>query len=331
MNDSINGDLAVSAQNCSLTITHFDSAFLNTYGWLNYTVVDVGNQTFNLTPWFPFGTSINAWYVNIDGVGKVQNDGWTLSNDNAWITIEGATSNASIYFQENPTQTPALTFTPNTYFPIPEYNSRINFANSGTYENAIFENNTWHFNGLLVNGSLTLNFTAINGDTTATMLTYSTNGGSLSVSSQNSNMTITSYDLLTWYAPFSGWLNYTVSGEGNQTINMNYGSAQAPIEWAVYIDGVAKPQNDSWTLSSDGTLTVAGATSNVNINYKEPTPILPAPRPTASPTQEPTSTLNNQTPQNPPTKEDFTLLYTLIAAFAVLAIAIAALMVWRKK
>jgi hypothetical protein len=332
VNDSINGDLAVSAQNCSLTITHFDSAFLNSNGWLNYTVEGFGNQTFNLTPWFPFGTSIYAWYVNIDGVYKAQSDGWTLSDDNAWVTVESATSNASIYFQENPAPpTPAISFTPNTYFPIPESNSRINFGNKGTYQSAIFENNTWHFTGLLLNGSLTLDFTAINGDTTATMLTYSTNGGALSVSSQNSNITITSYDLLIWYAPFSGWLNYTVSGEGNQTININSGSTQAPIEWTAYIDGTAKPQNDSWSLSNDGTLTITRATSKVNINYKEPTPLLPAPRPTASPSQQPTSNPNNQTPQNSPIPPDFTLAYILVAAVAVLIIAVAALIVWRKK
>jgi hypothetical protein len=41
------------------------------------------------------------------------------------------------------------------------------------------------------------------------------------------------------------------------------------LNWTVYIDGAAKANGDGWTVSPDGWLTVAGATSSVSIQWKE--------------------------------------------------------------
>jgi hypothetical protein len=45
------------------------------------------------------------------------------------------------------------TFTLKDYFQIPSKNSTINFAFSGSYQNAVLQNNIWAFTGLLLNNS----------------------------------------------------------------------------------------------------------------------------------------------------------------------------------
>ena len=95
----------------------------------------------------------------------------------------------------------------------------------------------------------------------------------LSISAENCNVAITAFNIQTQntaekylYNVYS-WLNYTVKGMGNQTLDYNqlYNSNSSnPI---VYIDGIARQQGDGWNWASYG-ITVYDAHSNVSINQE---------------------------------------------------------------
>jgi hypothetical protein len=190
-------------------------------------------------------------------------------------------------------------FSPTDTFAIPENNSTIAFAYNGSYETAALVNSTWFFTDLQLTPS---NLTS-NDDP----LSDSPNNGNLSITAQNSNITITSFDRLLipdpsfylnntgkWLTP--GWLNYTVNGVGNQTVQIQFGAFNEtssgvgnqtwPVNvYAVFIDGRNAPYNDSWTVTGDdggmivngAGIIVNGATSNVSIEYAwvpVPTPII---------------------------------------------------------
>ena len=167
------------------------------------------------------------------------------------------------------------TFTPETKFSVPKYNGEIGFTVGGLYESAVLENDTWHFVGLaLETYEYDLEDTFSGGIVKGKeYLKYCVSDGNFSVSAVNCNLTISNYDLITWFAPFSGWLNYTVEGAGTQKFTLHYldpeGSWYGPDLWTVYIDGVSKPQNDGWQLSSspEKTITVSEASKNVSIFY----------------------------------------------------------------
>jgi hypothetical protein len=142
-------------------------------------------------------------------------------------------------------------FTPQDQFLIPEYNSAISFAAGGSYSNASLVDNIWHFTGLLL--------------TNATSIFPFFNGIRFSVSAQNCNLTITQIDTLNVFPPSSGWIEYTVSGVGSQSLNLDY--QEGWLSYKVYIDGEEKAQNDGWAVTKDGWITVTGATSNVRIHY----------------------------------------------------------------
>jgi len=196
-------------------------------------------------------------------------------------------------------------FLPTETFAIPENDSTIAFACNGSYETATLENNTWFFTYLQLTPS---NLTS-NDDP----LSDSPNNGNLSITVQNSNITITSFDrLLTpdpsdinntgkWLTP--GWLNYTVNGVGNQTVKIQFGSINEtaigvgtqtwPVNvYAVFIDGRNAPYNNSWTYTGDNGdivngvgVIVNGAASNVSIEYAW-YPV-PSPASTVSPEKSP--------------------------------------------
>ena len=65
-------------------------------------------------------------------------------------------------------------FTSAAKFLVPAYNGSISFAVNGTYSTATFENNTWTFTDLHLNRSTLL--------------------GSFDISTQNSNITVVSYE-----------------------------------------------------------------------------------------------------------------------------------------
>jgi hypothetical protein len=145
---------------------------------------------------------------------------------------------------------------PDDFFAIPDYNSRINFAYNSSYSKANFENHFWSFSGLTLSG----------------LGSSIGKSHSLDVSAQNCNITIIHIDTLTWLDQV-GWLSYSVKGVGNQTFNMHWLSGGFVVGFKVYIDGIAKERNDGWTLIpgknpvTDNLLTVTGAMCNVSIGY----------------------------------------------------------------
>jgi hypothetical protein len=139
------------------------------------------------------------------------------------------------------------TLKPTDKFGIPEYNSSISFATSGTYERASLENGTWNFVNLRLNNSQLLE-----------KLT-------LRVSAQDSNVTITSYRTFNTTIGGVYVLGYNVTGQGNQTFN--FGLNPIGGDWGVIFNGVFMVENDGWRVSPDATLTITGATANVTILY----------------------------------------------------------------
>jgi hypothetical protein len=172
------------------------------------------------------------------------------------------------------------TFTPETKFSVPDYDGEISFTVGGLYESAVLENDTWHFVGLaLETYEYDLGDTFSGGIVRGKeYLKYCVSDGNFSVSAVNCKLAISNYDLITWFAPFSGWLNYTVECSGTQKFTLHYldpeGSWYGPDLWTVYIDSVSKPQNDGWQISSspERTITVSGASKNVSIFYDTTSP-----------------------------------------------------------
>lgn len=212
-----------------------------------------------------------------------------------------------------PTPTPII-FTPASQFPIPTTNGTISFSQLGFYESANLIGDTWVFNTLNLNSQQT--DLLIDRPTTA----------NLNITTQNSNVTITSFErLLTpdtkdyqntglWLTP--GWLNYTVSSVGEQTIKIQFnlanwtlpsqdsinGTFTWPMSVAVYIDGKpAEYDTSSWKSIDEvipyGTgLIVNGANANASIKYAwAPIPGVPVNQlPSDSSAQTPTAFLEEK-------------------------------------
>ena len=151
-------------------------------------------------------------------------------------------------------------FTPADGFKIPEYGTQINFANKGSYKNANLDNDTgfyaWYFTNLHLNNAVM------------------NHEGPLAVSAQNSNLTVSFYDQTADDFGINAQLNYSVTGNGDQAFNLNIYYTELQ-NMQVYIDGVAKTQNDGWTINyissqSAPWLTITGAKSNVTITYQQP-------------------------------------------------------------
>jgi hypothetical protein len=163
-----------------------------------------------------------------------------------------------------------IAFSPADQFAIPNYNGSISFAAGGSYESAtLYDNGTWHFAGLALN-SYTLNLSDRGAPpggivTGRDVLPYLYDGGAFSVSAKDCNVTITAYEPLTQYNPYSGWLNYTVTGTGEQIFDLNFPSRA--FYWNITIDGEMKIQNESWTQSNNNLIKVTGARNNVCIRY----------------------------------------------------------------
>jgi hypothetical protein len=247
---------SVSVENCNVTVTHID--VLNVVppfpGELDYIVAGVGSQSFNLHYSNP---NLVAWRVFIDGTEKSENDGWLVSADGT-ITVNGATSEVKICWDEASVNT----FISEKNFAIPSLNGTVNFASNGSYlgtPNLV--DNIFYFQNLVLNGLNSHGIPLWN----------------LAVSAENCGMTITAYDpgVLTGATHVATWLNYTLDGLGNQTVNLDYGYTNGNIGWdgptkyAVYIDGENRSQGNGWMLLDNGWLTITGATSNVSI-YSPP-------------------------------------------------------------
>jgi len=136
----------------------------------------------------------------------------------------------------------SITFQAKDNFAIPALNGNINFDLNGTYSAASLENTTWIFTNLQNNDSLS--------------------PLELRVSVQDCNVTIASCRTYNATVPITS-LRYIVEGQGIQSFKL------APIqrggEWSVIFNRTFVGEDEGWTLSSDGVLTVTRAPSGCNI------------------------------------------------------------------
>ena len=142
-------------------------------------------------------------------------------------------------------------FTTTDKFDIPMFNSSVSFGAYGNYEKALLENNIWHFVNLRFNSA------------------QSAEKLDLRVSAKDCEVTI--FSCLIYNSTFAGErtksaiVRYYVVGNGEQVFNLGLNPKLG--DWGVVIDGVFKGKTDGWKLSSDGTLTLTGATGNVTLYY----------------------------------------------------------------
>jgi len=164
------------------------------------------------------------------------------------ITIITLFSNCFSYIVNGQTEN---AFTPNDNFDIPNNNSSINFAFNGTYEKATLENNTWNFTNLQSNNNQNrekLNFTASATDSKVTIsfiLVYNRTFGSERVR--------------------RAILRYTNDGVGTQTFDLGLDPQKG--EWGAIFNDEFIAENRGYTISTDGTITIAEAPSNITLTY----------------------------------------------------------------
>ena len=142
-------------------------------------------------------------------------------------------------------------FTTLDKFDIPQLNGAISFAFNGSCSSAKLENDTWAFNDLRFNVTRPL--------------------GNLKVSTENSNMTIYSYQANNFFGR-SVFLRCNVNGAGRQTVNLglNFSKPTSSSEWSIIIPGptgsnIFLAENEGWKLLSDDTVVVTGITGNLSI------------------------------------------------------------------
>ena len=145
-------------------------------------------------------------------------------------------------------------FNPSSKFSIPEYNGSLSFAVNGTYSAATFENNTWTFTNLHLNGSQPLK--------------------NLEFSAQNSNVTIFSYVTSNNTGLQTIRLRYAVEGTGKQILNLGLSPQEAGLdssaEWTVTVNNnVFLGEGEGWSISHDGTITVSGPSGNVSVVHTD--------------------------------------------------------------
>lgn len=144
----------------------------------------------------------------------------------------------------------ATVFGPATEFSVPAYGGIIRFAVNGTYSNASFQNNSWTFTDLSLDGSQPL--------------------ANLIISAQNCNITILSYQVSNPNTFMNANFRYKVDGNGKQILNLGFGpepgGSSSGIEWSVVFDNnVFAAQGDQWNISHDGTITVDGASGTIRV------------------------------------------------------------------
>jgi hypothetical protein len=141
----------------------------------------------------------------------------------------------------------STSFTPADKFSIPLYNGSVSFAVNGTYSNAAFENNTWTFTNLQVNKSKLLE--------------------NFEISTQNSNVTILSYETANNSEVQSATLRCEVIGHGEQILNFGLGFGSGELEWSISVNGtdIGGSVGQGWNVSHNGTVVVNGQTGELNI------------------------------------------------------------------
>jgi hypothetical protein len=165
------------------------------------------------------------------------------------IAIIGIIFILSLTYPNTQAQT-NISFTPADKFTIPAYNGSIGFAVNGTYSKATFENNTWTFTNLYLNGSQLLE--------------------NFQLSTQNSNLTIFSYQAINVTTFQIVLLSYAVEGKGEQVLNLGLGPEEngldPSVEWNVIVhNNVFLAEGVGWNISNNGTMIVNGASGNVSI------------------------------------------------------------------
>ncbi len=132
-------------------------------------------------------------------------------------------------------------------FEIPAQSGTISFEANGTFEEAHLESGAWEFVNLWFRDfpqQEKLNLT---------------------VAAKDSDVTITSYRLVRSNTSLGNMrIRYTVVGQGKQTFN--FGAIPKSGIWNVVIDGVFLGQENGWTVSDQGTVTVTGAASQSNVS-----------------------------------------------------------------
>jgi hypothetical protein len=152
----------------------------------------------------------------------------------------------------------ATAFSPLDKFSIPTQNSTISFAVNGSYSQATLENSTWTFKNLKLDLQ-NATFLGINASDTTR---------NLSISAENSNVTVLAYLTITNTINVD-LLSYTAEGSGTQTINLELNSTRSsPDDWSVFVsNGVFLPEGQDWTLQPDNTIEVTGQTGNVTVAH----------------------------------------------------------------
>jgi hypothetical protein len=132
-------------------------------------------------------------------------------------------------------------------FEIPAQNGKIVFSTDGTFQGARLENDAWEF--------VNLKFRDFPQQEKL----------NLTITAQNSNVTITSYRSVRSNTTLGNIrIRYTVVGQGKQTFN--FGDIPQSGFWSAVFDGVYPGQEDRWSVSAQGTVTVTGAASHSNVS-----------------------------------------------------------------
>ena len=293
--NDIDFGLSISVKNSIITITHYAPlSFMGGggdgywAGYFRYTVEGVGEQTFKIH--HNWDIPIN-WHVKIDNVERAQGDGWDYSD--GWITVKNATFKVVLTPQliPNPLE-PSHDANGKPIFASKELNSSISFVDTiNLTKNWEFNPNNFHIP--TGNGQPYVLFfkTTYNNDPTLSRsswwsipnIFYQTEGASgskeLSLKARNSKVTITALSYTqtnlgqeeksTTYK-LDNWLNYSVSGIGQQSTRLSLISNDTKI--TVYIDGAAREKGDGWLIPSDQTenwLTINDAKTSVSIHTED--------------------------------------------------------------
>jgi hypothetical protein len=135
-------------------------------------------------------------------------------------------------------------FLPTDNFSIPQLGGSINFAVNGSYRSAVLENNTWVFRGLALNSSQTR--------------------GTLYISVENSNVTITDFRT-NFGLGRSQYIRYTVEGQGVQRINLGINQTTNVADWMVTLNRQFLNEGEGWQLRRGTTIVVSGQIGNVTV------------------------------------------------------------------
>ena len=267
--------LSISVKNSNVTITHYNP-LLFPYpfedgfwvGYFRYTVEGVGEQTFKIHHIWDLPID---WNVKIDGVERTQGDGWEYSD--GWITVKNASSTVVLLPQLIVNQSePSLDANGRPYFDSKSLNSSLYFADSITFTK------DWKFNasdfhvGRMDRYPSAIFFKTI-GDTDSTLarsswwlilniffsspkigvmgvadLSVKAHDSKVTITALSSNQTVLLKDGKNIGYDYESWLNYSVSGIGQQSTRISLPSNSSNI--AVYIDGVARKEGDGWFFSA---------------------------------------------------------------------------------